>query len=315
MAASPWAGEPMTTSAGRRGGLVEAGMLLMLAAMVIAPVVGAMGKWLSSDVSPGEIAWARFLFQTLFLLPALAVRWRGIGPHLGLQVLRGVLMAGATLCFFAAVRVMPLADAMAIFFIEPLVLTILSAVFLAETIGWRRLVAVMVGFAGALIVIQPSYRVFGIEAVLPVGSAVCLAAYLMLTRRLAVGGDAIMLQISAGVFGCLALTVALAAGDALEIGVLALVWPTAFEWAFMAAMGAVAVISHGLIVYAFRLTRASVLAPFQYIEIISATALGYYVFGDFPEPEMWIGVAIIVGSGLYVFYRERTLARGERSPA
>ena len=116
-------------------GPVESGMMLMASAMIIAPIVGAMGKYLSSSVSPGEIAWARFFFQIILLLPFLAVRWRGIGPHIGLQILRGVLMAGATLCFFAAVRVMPLADAMAIFFIEPLVLTLLSSLFLSEPIG------------------------------------------------------------------------------------------------------------------------------------------------------------------------------------
>lgn len=284
-------------------------MFLMVAAMMVAPTVGAMGKWLSSSVAPGEIAWARFFFPVVFLLPFLAVRWRGIGPHLGLQILRGVLMASATLCFFAAVRVLPLADAMSIFFVEPLVLTVLSSLFLGEPIGWRRLTAVIVGFGGALIVIQPSYRVFGIEAVLPVGSAVCLASYFVLTRRLAVGGDAVMLQISANLFGCLALTVALIAGDAVEIDVLTLSWPTPFEWAFMAAMGAIATITHQLLVYAFRLTRASVLAPFQYIEITSATALGYFMFGDFPESTTWIGLAVIVGAGLYVFYRERASAR------
>jgi S-adenosylmethionine uptake transporter len=299
-------------AAGWRLGPVESGMMLMAAAMIVAPTVGAMGKWLSGAVSPGEIAWARFVFQAAFLAPLVALRWRGVGPHLGLQMLRGVLMAGATLCFFAAVRVLPLADAMAIFFIEPLVLTVLSAVFLSEPIGWRRVSAAIVGFGGALIVIQPSYRVFGLESILPVGSAVCLATYLMLTRRLAVGGDPVMLQFSASIFGSIALTIALVAGDVFDIDTFQPSWPSTFEWLFLAAMGGIATVSHQLIVHAFQLTRASILAPFQYLEIISATALGFFVFGDFPEPTMWLGLTIIVGAGLYVFNRERGLARAAR---
>ena len=235
MAASPWADGRVAERL--KIGPVETGMMLMAAAMIIAPIVGAMGKWLSSSIAPGEIAWARFFFQVVLLLPFLAVRWRGMGPHIGLQVLRGILMAGATLCFFAAVRVMPLADAMAIFFIEPLVLTLFSALFLREPIGWRRVTAAFAGFGGALIVIQPSYQVFGPEAILPVGAAVCLAAYLMLTRRLAVGGDAIMLQISASIFGCIALTAALGVGYLAEIDTFRPSWPTLSEWAFMFAMG------------------------------------------------------------------------------
>ncbi len=296
-------------------GPVESGMMLMAGAMIIAPIVGAMGKWLSTSIAPGEIAWARFFFQIVLLLPFLAVHWRGMGPHIGLQMLRGVLIAGATLCFFAAVRVIPLADAMAIFFIEPLVLSLFSALFLREPIGWWRVMAAFVGFGGALIVIQPSYQVFGPEAILPVGSAVCLAAYLMLTRQLAVGGDAIMLAISASIFGCIALSIALGIGYITEIDTLTPSWPTVGQWGLMFAMGAVATVTHVLIVYAFRLTRASVLAPFQYLEIISATAFGVFIFGDFPEPAMWLGLAIIVAAGLYVFNRERSIARHAHAQA
>ncbi len=297
----------------KQGGLVEVGMMLMILSMFMAPVVGTMGKWMSSSISAGEIAWGRFFFQFIFLLPFAIAARRGMGPHIGLQILRGALMALATLLFFAAVRVLPLADAMAIFFVEPLILTIMSSYFLGETIGWRRWTAILVGFSGALIVIQPSYRVFGLEAVFPIGTAFCLAGYLVLTRRLVVKGDALMLQVSSSLFGCLTLALALVVGHTLEFETLTLTWPTSFQWSYFAIMAAIATVVHLLIVYAFRLARASILAPFQYIEIISATTLGFFVFGEFPDSEKWLGILVIIVSGLYVYHRERTLARDNES--
>ncbi len=285
-------------------------MILMIGAMLWLPTIDALAKTLSTTVPSGQIAWSRFLFQTLFLLPFLLLgRQPFRRPRYLVHAARGGLIALATLLFFSALKTMPLAETIAIFFVEPLILTLLSVVFLKEPIGWRRLSAVSVGFIGALIVIRPSYENFGYSAILPLGAALAFASYLLLTRNLAQKEGAVPLQLVTGVFGGLIMSVALFAGSLAEIDVLDPVWPTAFEWLLLAGVGVVATTGHLLVVHAFRRAQAAILAPFQYLEIISATFLGLVIFGDFPDLTTWFGVSVIVGSGIYVFYRERKVAR------
>jgi len=285
-------------------------MLLMLAAMLILPGIDAIAKWLSGAISSGQIAWSRFFFQTLLMLP-LFLRTRGpiLTPALPLHALRGALIALATLLFFSALKYLPLADAIAIFFVEPLILTLLSALFLGEAVGWRRLTAVAVGFAGSLIVIRPGFSTLGLPALLPLGTALSFAVYLILTRKLAQHEQPERMQFYAGVFGGIVMTVALTAGSVTGIAVLSFVRPDTGQWFLLAGLGIIATAGHLLVVHAFRRAPAGLLAPFQYVEIIGATILGLIFFGDFPDAMTWLGVFIIVGSGMYVFRREAVLAR------
>lgn len=290
---------------------VEKGIVIMAAAMLLLPAMDAVAKTLTAHGVPaGQVAWSRFAFQVLYLAPFMLVggRYRLVGP-IGLHAARGVLIAVATLFFFAALKFLPLADAISIFFVEPLILTLLAALFLGERIGWRRLTAVAVGFCGALIVIRPSYAVFGWAAALPLCAAVCFALYLILTRHLATREDAAAMQFAAGLFGGLTLSVALLVGALAELPAIDPVWPSPSDWAMMAGLGLIATVGHLLVVQAFRRAGPSTLAPFQYLEIISATLLGLLVFGDFPDATTWFGIAVIVAAGLYVFHRERALAR------
>jgi S-adenosylmethionine uptake transporter len=237
------------------------------------------------------------------------MRRQPLGPRLALHAARGGSLAIGTLLFFWAIKYLPLANAIALFFVEPLILTLLSALFLHEPIGWRRITAICIGFGGALIVIRPSWEIFGWAALLPVGTAFCLAAYLALTRHLTRWERAGPMQLWVGVFGTLVLSGALGIGAGAGIDVLAPVWPAAREWFLLMAIGLLSTVAHLLVVAAFRRAPAGLLAPFHSIEIISATLLGLLIFGDFPDATTWVGVAIIVGAGLYVFYRERRLAR------
>jgi S-adenosylmethionine uptake transporter len=285
-------------------------MTLMLLAMLILPGIDAIAKWLSNGISSGQIAWSRFFFQSLLMLP-LFLRTRGaiVTPALPLHALRGALIALATLLFFSALKYLPLADAISIFFVEPLILTLLSALFLGEPVGWRRLTAVAVGFAGSLIVIRPSFSALGPPALLPLGTALSFAVYLILTRKLAQHEYPERMQFYAGVFGGIVMTAALAAGSVTDVAVLSFVWPDRLQWVLLAALGVIATGGHLLVVHAFRRAPAGVLAPFQYVEIIGATILGLVFFGDFPDATTWLGVVIIVASGMYVFHREASLAR------
>ncbi len=295
----------------KRDRSVEIAVALMVIAILVLPAIDAIAKLLSATVPAGQVAWARFVFQVLLMAPFVAAAWRRTPPaNIAIQALRGVLIAATTVLIFAAVKYMPIADAIAIFFVEPLIVTLLSAVFLGERIGWRRISAALVGFAGALIVVRPSYDLFGPTAILPLGAALCFAVYIVLTRRLARSQDAVVMQFNSGLSGLVFMSLALLAGHAFEIPVLEPVWPTRWEWALLALSGVIATAGHFMITLAFRHVEAGVLAPFQYLEIVGATAYGLWLFGDFPDSVTWIGVAVIVSSGLYIFHRERVRSRG-----
>ncbi|MDN2564763.1 DMT family transporter [Aquibium sp. A9E412] len=286
------------------------GMAIMAFAMMLLPLMDAIAKWLAtaSSMAPGQVTFLRFALQMLFsaLLVAGTGGFARLRPaRLWPNLIRGVLLGGASLCFFTAVKYMPLADAMAIFFVEPMILTVLSAVFLREPVGWRRWSAVGVGFVGALIVIQPSFALFGLAALLPLGTATFFATYMLLNRRLTLHDSPLVMQYAAGIGGT-ALTGA-ALGVGLVFGIDDLMPglpPDAAAWSLLLLLGVLATFGHLFVVQAFRHAEASLLAPFQYIEIISATLVGLLVFGDFPSASKWLGIAIIVGSGLYTFWRE-----------
>ena len=284
--------------------------MMMILAMLMLPGIDAIAKWLSGSVSSGQVTWSRFLFQIIFMLPLL-LRTRGpwFTPALFLHAARGTLIAGATLLFFTGLAYLPIADAISIFFIEPMLVTLLSAIFLGEVVGWRRLTAIAVGFCGALIIIRPSFAEVGWPALYPAGAALCFSFYILLTRKLVESEDPIRLQFFAGVFGFIVMGLALIAGTGNNVGILTAAWPSPSEWGLLACLGLIATIGHLLVVHAFRRAPVSVLAPFQYVEIIGATVLGLVFFNDFPDMITWLGVSIIVGSGIYIFHREARLGQ------
>lgn len=286
------------------------GMAFMVLAMLLLPGIDALAKLVSGSISAGQAAWARFFFQVLLLAPFVAwqggLKWeRSLWAHAA----RGVLISVATLLFFSAIKVMPLADAIAIFFVQPFIVTLLAAAILGETFGWRRMLAIAVGFSGALLIIKPSYEAFGLTALLPVGTAVAFAFYVILTRWLVRTATPLSMQFLAGIFGLMTMSGALAFGHAYDIAIITPTWPTLREWQLLALLGLIATTGHVLVVLAYYRASVAVLAPFQYLEIVSATILGYALFGNLPDLATWTGIVIIVSAGLFVFYRERKLSR------
>ena len=293
------------------------GMIFMVLAMLMLPGIDALAKLVSGSVSAGQTAWARFFFQIILLAPAIV--WQGGLSQSGLifdrallfnralwaHAARGFLIALATLLFFAALKVMPLADAIAVFFVQPFIVTLLAALILGEAFGWRRMVAIAIGFGGALLIIKPSYEAFGLTALLPVGTAISFAFYVILTRWLVQTASPLTMQFLAGVFGLITMTIALAFGNAYEVAVLTPTWPGTTEWQLLALLGVIATTGHILVVMAYSRAPVATLAPLQYLEIVSSATLGFLLFNDLPDLLTWVGIFIIVSSGMFVFYRER----------
>jgi len=289
-------------------------LLLMALAMLVAPAMDSIAKYISGTIPAVEVGAARFLFQFIYLAPiVLLLKGRGyFWPRLMLlNIIRAILMAATTVLFFTAVKWMPVADAIAIFFVEPLILTVVSGIFLNEQIGWQRICAVCIGFIGALLIIQPSYSLFGAVSLLPLATAFLFTGYLVLTQIIARTEDPLTMQTFTGYVGSITLGLVMIFGSVMEIKLLTPAWPGSFEWLLLACVGLIAALTHLMITYAFKHAPASTLAPFQYLEIVGATALGYFIFADFPDTLKWIGTFIIVASGLFVLWRERQVYKQE----
>jgi drug/metabolite transporter (DMT)-like permease len=275
--------------------------------MVVLPGQDSVAKYMSASLSPVVVTWVRFLLQSLFTLPFLLYfqGLPGLRPkRLWPNVLRGALIAASATLFIVAIKYMPIADALAVFFIEPFILTILSAVVDGEEIGWRRRLAVGIGFVGVLIVVQPSWSVFGPISLAPAAGGSLFAVYALLNRRMSAHDTPLTMQFVAGVSALALLTLLIGAGRLAGFSDLT---ASALDWqggVLLLLMGVLGTSGHLLFVQAARLAPSSLVAPMQYVEIVFATIFGYAIFGDFPTPLKWIGIAIIVGSGAYVFWRE-----------
>ncbi|MEX3008807.1 DMT family transporter [Hoeflea sp. TYP-13] len=287
---------------------------MMAFAMLLLPLMDAAGKYLAlyEGVTPGTSSLLRFALQTLFTLPVILIV---SGPaalrpnYWGANLLRGLLLGWASALFLISVKYVPIADAIAVFFVEPFILTVLSAIFLHEKVHWPRWLAIVVGFLGAMLVIQPNFAKFGFVSLLPLGTATLFAVYLLLNRVFSARDNVLVMQYAAGIGGTLAIAVVMPAGTFLQFEDIAWSTPqTGLSIALLVAVGLISAYGHLIIVAAMRFAPASLLAPFQYFEIVSAAAVGYLVFGNFPTPSKWLGIAIIIGSGLFILWREQRRA-------
>lgn len=294
-------------------------MAIMVAAMLFAPVMDAIAKTLavSYAVSPATVTFGRFVVQSVFLFGFLCFAWKARALPVyfsAVNVLRGMIMGVAAMLFFTAIKYMPLADAISIFFVEPIIVMLMSAAFLGEKVGWRRLVAAIVGFIGAIIVIRPSYELFGLVSLLPLCTAFLFSVYLILTRVSGGKDDPLIMQFYAGLGGVFICGLILLIATPLGFEDFSLSLPQENRaWALLLGIGLFAVASHMLIVIAFSMAPASILAPFQYIEIVSATIFGLLLFNEFPDLTKWVGIFIIIGSGAYIFLRERQLENDDNN--
>lgn len=288
-------------------------MALYIAAMFLVPTLDAGAKLLGETLEPVFIAFMRYVIQTVLLLAILtALRHpiiTGTRASMPLLIQGGALQAVAIASLFWALQYLPLANTVAIFFVAPLIMTIFSAVFLGEKVGWHRTGAVMVGLLGALVVLRPNVALYGWAALLPLLTAVTFAGAIITLRKVSAGLDPFRVQVTTGAFATLVLGAAVLIGHPAGVTLLSAAWPTTFEWTILIGIGVVATVAQTLVTRAVKLAEASLLAPFQYLEIVGATLLGYFIFSEFPDALTWTGTAIILSAGLYVIHRERRLAR------
>jgi len=273
-------------------------IILNLSAWAVLPFMDTIAKYLSSEISFFQITWARYFFTVVWTLPFMFfffrknLKW---SENPKLQILRGITLLFANICFFYSISVISMAKALTLAFVAPLVTTALSPLFLNEKIGVRRWSAVIVGFIGSLVVIRPGFIEFNLATISALGTGCFYGVYLIITRKLHTTDNPLLTLLITGVVGAIISTL-----------FVPIVWInlTQTQWLWLALMGIFACLGHLLLIYSLRYADASKLAPFGYFEIITNIILGYFFFEDFPDIWTFAGLFIIISSGSYVFRRE-----------
>ncbi len=282
---------------------VSRGILLIMLSGLCLVGLDTLSKHLVVTYPVVEVVWARYIFHILVMLTLLGPRMGSRlvrTRRLGLQLARAGLMIVATITFFTGLRYLPLADASAIAFVSPLLLTVLAIPLLKEQVGTRRWAAVAVGFCGMLVILRPGAGVMHWAVVYPLVTAVLYALYQIFTRMLSHTEDP---------YATLFYTAL--AGAVVSTAAVPFYWvtPDLTAWILLSGTGLLGGLGHFALIKAFELAPASALAPLTYTQLVWATLAGYLVFGDFPDRWTITGALIIVGAGVFIFYRERALAR------
>ena len=294
--------------ASSEGDDVRAGILWMLATTFFFVGVDAIGKFLVAHYPVIEVVWARFVFHMLFVLIVLSARLRrhAVTRRPWLQLSRSLLILTTTMLFFFGVKLLPLADASAIMFLCPILLTVLAIPLLGERVGPRRWAAVLVGFVGALIVIRPGMGVMGIGSVLLICAALCNALYQLITRLLRTIDGPLTTTLYTASLGAVVLTF-----------VVPSVWttPQLAHWPLFILMGIFGGAGHFTLVKAFQRAPAAIVAPFSYLSLLWAIVLGFAIFGDLPDLWTILGASIIAAGSLYIMHREKVKRVGSHDSA
>ena len=274
-----------------------------LLAWVMLPIMDGFAKYLSSDLPVLQITWARYFFTVAFTLPIMFFFFRKNlvwTDKPKLQLIRGLILLTANVCFFYSISIISLAKALTLAFIAPLIVTAFSPIFLGEKVGFRRWSAVIIGFIGSMVVIRPGFVEINLASLAALGTGVMYGFYLIITRKLSSSDNPLLTLLLTGVVGAIIISF-----------VMPFVWiePTLNQWSMMAAIGIFACVGHLFIILSLKYADASKLAPFSYFEIVTNIIIGYYFFSDFPDKWTFLGLFIIILSGIYISRRENIVKR------
>jgi drug/metabolite transporter (DMT)-like permease len=276
-------------------------IIFSLLGWMMLPVMDGLAKYLSADLPVLQITWARYFFTVAFTLPVMfffynkQLVW---SDKPKLQILRGLILLCANICFFYSISIIPLAKALTLAFVAPLIVTAFSPMLLCEKVGVRRWTAVIIGFVGSLVVIRPGFLEINLASLAALGTGVMYGFYLIITRKLSTSDNPLLTLLLTGLVGLVAVS-----------GIVPFIWvnPNLSEWSMMAGIGVFACIGHLFLILSLKYADASKLAPLGYSEIIPNVIIGYYFFGNFPDNWTFLGLAIIVISGIYISRREATI--------
>ena len=265
------------------------------------PVMDGFAKYLSADLPILQITWARYFFTVVFTLPIMFFFFKKQlvwSDKPKLQILRGLILLSANICFFYAISIISLAKALTLAFIAPLIVTAFSPLLLGEKVGLRRWTAVIIGFTGSLIVIRPGFVEINFASLSAIGTGFLYGFYLIITRKLSTSDNPLLTLLITGAVGAILVSL-----------VIPFYWvkPTFNQWSLMAGIGIFACVGHIFLILSLKYADASKLAPLGYTEIIPNVMIGYYFFNELPDYWTYLGLFIIILSGLYISWRQYLL--------
>ena len=277
-------------------------------AWAVLPVMDGMAKHLSTEIHFLEVVWGRYFFMVLISVPITFIFFRkhlSWPKNINIQLARSIFLFLSTILFFYAISVISLAEALTLAFVSPLIVTLLSAILLKEQVGYRRWTAVIVGFIGAIIVIRPGFNEISLATFAGLGTGITYAFYVITTRKLSSIDSPLLTLIFTGLSGAIIISI-----------IVPFVWitPNFIQWLFLIGLAAVGTLGHFFLILSLNFAEASKLAPFAYFEIVTNIIIGYYFFGDLPDRWIWIGLIIIVSSGVYITTREHLLKKVKTEP-
>jgi drug/metabolite transporter (DMT)-like permease len=280
-----------------------AGIGLMLLSVFMFSFGDALGKFLVSTYTVGQLLWLRACAALIVLSPAI---WRHRADFIrlerpALQLVRVILSTLEVAAFFLAAVYLPLADVVTYYLACPIFVTALSAIVLRERVGWRRWSAILIGFAGVLIALRPSAQAVSLPAMIALGGSLSFSIPMLITRSLRATPDIVMA--TSQFVGTFLL--------GLVMSPFGWVTPSAGSLVLFGVAGVISVCALLCVNRSLKLAPASVVVPYQYSMIVWAVMFGIVVFGDVPSSATILGAAIIIGAGLYIFVRERDLGRQE----
>ena len=272
-----------------------------LLAWVMLPIMDGFAKYLSADLPVLQITWARYFFTVVFTFPVMLFLFRKYliwTDKPKLQFIRGLILLCANICFFYAISIISLPKALTLAFIAPLIVTAFSPIFLGEKVGFRRWSAVIIGFVGSLVVIRPGFVEINLASLAALGTGIMYGFYLIITRKLSTSDNPLLTLLLTGIVGAIIIST-----------VMPFVWvkPTLNQWSMMAAIGVFACIGHLFLILSLKYADASKLAPFSYFEIVTNIIIGYYFFSHFPDNWTFLGLFVIISSGIYISRREKQI--------
>jgi drug/metabolite transporter (DMT)-like permease len=285
--------------------VVRAVLYMLIAAGLIFPLLNASVKYLGQRYPMPEIFWVRYAGHVVYSLIAFLPgrgRWLFATRRPGVQVMRAVLLFGASAFYFLGLLTVDLPTASAIAFVSPIIVTALARPVLGERIGPRRWTAVMLGFLGALVIIRPGSNVVQWGAILILLDALCYSIYQVLSRKVG-SHDPAEASITLAGIGGLVLASLLLPFSTIRLP------QNSTDLALFLGIGLWGLLGHYFVTKALQWGTASIVAPIGYGELVGSTLFGWLLFHGFPDLWTWIGAAIIVGSGLYITYREHRLRR------
>jgi drug/metabolite transporter (DMT)-like permease len=276
----------------------ERGIALILVTMLLFAVHDATSKYLTRHYPIAELLWVRYMVHAVFMLVVFGPRMRLNLVRTRrpvLQVLRALLLIASAFLFMCGLRYLPLADATAINFVTPLLVTALSVPLLGEKVETRGLLAVFLGFCGVLVIVRPGGGMLQLAALFPLLSACCSSLYQILTRKFRSSENPITMHFFTGLVGVIATSVAWQSSWTIH---------TVTHAILLLFLGFTAGVGHYLLIEAFRRIGPAVAAPFTYTQLVYALLFGWAIYGEMPDMVSLFGILVIVGSGIYVVRRQ-----------